>query len=339
MDILQQMLKRAQANPQRIVLPEGDEPRTLEAANLLLKDKVAKLILIGDPAVIRQMAQEKNYEYILSEESELTIMDPLTDPKMPEYANLLFELRKAKGMTLEQATEKVKDPLYLGCLLIKNGDADGELAGARGTTADTIRPAFQILKTRPGVHIVSGAFLMFTPAKQLGEDGFLVFADCAVNPCPNAQELAEIAVTTAETAKALGGIEPRVAMLSFSSKGSAKHELVDKVLEATCIAHEMAPDLALDGELQLDAALVESVGKQKAPGSAVAGKANVLVFPDLQAGNIGYKLVERFSGADAVGPILQGIAAPVNDLSRGCKVQDIVQMVIITANQAIGMKE
>ena len=338
MDILQQMLKRAQANPQRIVLPEGDEPRTLEAANLLLKDKVAKLILIGDPAVIRQMAQEKNYEYILSEESELTIMDPLTDPKMPEYANLLFELRKAKGMTLEQATEKVKDPLYLGCLMIKNGDADGELAGARGTTADTIRPAFQILKTRPGVHIVSGAFLMFTPATQLGEGGFLVFADCAVNPCPNAQELAEIAVTTAETAKALGGIEPRVAMLSFSSKGSAKHELVDKVVEATRIAHEMAPDLALDGELQLDAALVESVGAQKAPGSAVAGKANVLVFPDLQAGNIGYKLVERFSGADAVGPILQGIAAPVNDLSRGCKVQDIVQMVIITANQAIGMK-
>ena len=339
MEILQQMLKRAQANPQRIVLPEGDEPRTLEAANLLLKDKVAKLILIGDPAVIRQMAQEKNYEYILSEESELTILDPLTDPKMPEYANLLFELRKAKGMTLEQATEKVKDPLYLGCLLIKNGDADGELAGARGTTADTIRPAFQILKTRPGVHIVSGAFLMFTPATQLGEGGFLVFADCAVNPCPNAQELAEIAVTTAETAKALGGIEPRVAMLSFSSKGSAKHELVDKVVEATRIAHEMAPDLALDGELQLDAALVESVGAQKAPGSAVAGKANVLVFPDLQAGNIGYKLVERFSGADAVGPILQGIAAPVNDLSRGCKVQDIVQMVIITANQAIGMKE
>ena len=338
MKILDQMLQRAQANPQRIVLPEGDEPRTLEAANIILRYKIANLILIGDPAVINQMAEEKGYEYVLKGEN-LTILNPLTDPKMPEYANLLFELRKAKGMTLEQATEKVKDPLYLGCLMIKNGDADGELAGARGTTADTIRPAFQILKTRPGVHIVSGAFLMFTPATHLGEDGFLVFADCAVNPCPNAQELAEIAVTTAETAKALGGIEPRVAMLSFSSKGSAKHELVDKVTEATRLAHEMAPELALDGELQLDAALVESVGKQKAPGSPVAGKANVLVFPDLQAGNIGYKLVERFSGADAVGPILQGIAAPVNDLSRGCKVQDIVQMVIITANQAIGAKQ
>lgn len=339
MEILQQMLERAQANPQRIVLPEGDEPRTLEAANIILRDRIAELILIGDPAVINHMAMEKGYEHILDSNSALTIVDPLTDPKMSEYANLLFELRKAKGMTLEQAVEKVKDPLYLGCLMIKNGDADGELAGARGTTADTIRPAFQILKTRPGVRIVSGAFLMFTPAKHLGENGFLVFADCAVNPCPNAQELAEIAVTTAETAKALGGIEPRVAMLSFSSKGSAKHELVDKVTEATRIAHEMAPELALDGELQLDAALVGSVGAQKAPGSPVAGKANVLVFPDLQAGNIGYKLVERFSGADAVGPILQGIAAPVNDLSRGCKVQDIVQMVIITANQAIGAKQ
>ena len=285
MNILEQMLKRAQENPQRIVLPEGDEPRTLEAANILLQDKIADLILIGDPQKIHEMAAQKGFEYI----KNAKIIDPLNDPKMPEYANLLFELRKAKGMTMEQAAEKVKDPLYLGCLMIKNGDADGELAGARGTTADTIRPAFQILKTRPGVHIVSGAFLMFTPATHLGENGFLVFADCAVNPCPNAQEL--------------------------------------------------APELALDGELQLDAALVESVGAQKAPGSSVAGKANVLVFPDLQAGNIGYKLVERFSGADAVGPILQGIAAPVNDLSRGCKVQDIVQMVIITANQAIGAKE
>lgn len=331
MDILQQMSERAKQNPQRIVLPEGDEPRTLEAANIILRDKVAKLILIGDPQVINRMAAEKGYTHI----GEAEILDPKNDPRMDTYANLLYELRKNKGMTLEDAHKKVQDPLYLGCLLIKNGDADGELAGARGTTADTIRPAFQILKTKPGVGIVSGAFLMFTPATQLGEGGFLVFADCAVNPCPNAQELAQIAVSTADTARTLAGIEPRVAMLSFSTKGSAKHELIDKVTEATRIAHELAPDLALDGELQADAALVESVGRLKAPESKVAGQANVLVFPDLQAGNIGYKLVERFSGANAIGPILQGIAAPVNDLSRGCKVDDIVQMIIITANQAI----
>lgn len=331
MDILQQMLKRAQANPQRIVLPEGDEPRTLEAANIILRDKVAKLILIGDPDKIKGMAHDKGYEYI----SQAEILNPKTDSRMEGYAQLLYELRKKKGMTEEEARLKAQDPLYLGCLMIKSGDADGELAGARGTTADTIRPAFQILKTKPGVGIVSGAFLMFTPAHQLGENGFLVFADCAVNPCPNAQELAQIAISTAETARTLAGIEPRVAMLSFSTKGSAKHELIDKVTEATRLAKEMAPDLALDGELQADAALVETVGRLKAPDSPVAGKANVLVFPDLQAGNIGYKLVERFSGANAIGPILQGIAAPVNDLSRGCKVDDIVQMIIITANQAI----
>ncbi|MBO7408658.1 MAG: phosphate acetyltransferase [Paludibacteraceae bacterium] len=331
MNVLDQMFERAKKNPQRIVLPEGDEPRTLEAANILLGEKLANLILIGDPDVINRMAAEKGYEHI----KEAKIVNPKTDPKMPEYANLLFEFRKAKGMTEEEAAKKVQDPLYLGCLMIKAGDADGELAGARGTTADTIRPAFQILKTKPGCKIVSGAFLMFTPAKHLGENGFLLFADCAVNPCPTAEELAQIAISTAETARALGGFEPRVAMLSFSSKGSAKHELVDKVTEATRLAKEMAPELQLDGELQADAALIESVGKSKAPGSPVAGKANVLVFPDLQAGNIGYKLVERFSGADAVGPILQGIAAPVNDLSRGCKVQDIVQMVVITANQAM----
>lgn len=332
MDILERMSARAKANPRRIVLPEGDEPRTLEAANILLRDEIAHLILIGNPAVIRKMAAERGYEYI----ERARIIDPESDPKMSEYAQLLYELRKAKGMTEEEAARKAKDPLYLGCLMIKAGDADGELAGARGTTADTIRPAFQILKTKPGVGIVSGAFLMITPAKHLGENGLLVFADCAVNPCPNATELAQIAISTAETARSLAGIEPKVAMLSFSTKGSAKHELIDKVTEATRIAKELAPDLAIDGELQADAALISGVAEKKAPGSAVAGKANVLVFPDLQAGNIGYKLVERFSGADAIGPILQGIAAPVNDLSRGCKVQDIVQMVIITANQAIG---
>ena len=326
------MTARAKANPRRIVLPEGDEPRTLEAANILLKDEIAHLILIGNPDTIRKMASERGFEYI----SRARIVDPESDPKMADYAHLLYELRKAKGMTEEEAARKAKDPLYLGCLMIKAGDADGEIAGARGTTADTIRPAFQILKTKPGVGIVSGAFLMITPAKHLGENGILVFADCAVNPCPNATELAQIAISTAETARSLAGIEPKVAMLSFSTKGSAKHELIDKVTEALRIAKELAPDLAIDGELQADAALIPSVAEKKAPGSNVAGQANVLVFPDLQAGNIGYKLVERFSGADAIGPILQGIAAPVNDLSRGCKVQDIVQMVVITANQAIG---
>lgn len=331
MDVLQQIMERAKSNLQRIVLPEGDEPRTLEAANIVLKEKLARLILIGDPAVINKMATEKGYTHI----SEATIVNPETDPKMPVYANLLYELRKNKGMTPEEAEKLARNPLYLGCLMIKNGDADGELAGARNTTGNTLRPAFQIIKTKPGISIVSGALLMFTPAKHLGENGLLVFADCAVNPCPTAPELAQIAVCTAETARTVAGIEPRIAMLSFSTKGSAKHELVDKVTEATRLAHEMAPELMLDGELQADASLIPSVGESKAPGSKVAGHANVLVFPDLQAGNIGYKLVERFSGAQAIGPILQGIAAPVNDLSRGCCVDDIVKMIAVTANQAI----
>ena len=332
MDILEKMRQRAKANLQRIVLPEGDEPRTLEAANQLLKEKIAKIILIGNPDTINKMAEEKGFEYI----SEALIFDPETNESMPMYAELLYNIRKSKGMTLEEAATLAKNPLYLGCLMIKNGDADGELAGARNTTGNTIRPAFQILKTKPGVSVVSGAFLMLTPATQLGENGFLVFADCAVNPCPTAEELAQIAVSTAETARVLGDMEPRVAMLSFSTKGSAKHELVDKVTKATELAKELAPELMIDGELQADAALIASVGELKAPNSKVAGKANVLIFPDLQAGNIGYKLVERFSGAQAIGPILQGIAAPVNDLSRGCSVDDIVKMVIITANQAMG---
>ena len=331
MELLEQLQQRAHNNLRRIVLPEGDEPRTLEAADRLLADQSAKLILIGDADKIHAMAADKGLKHI----GEATIVNPETDPKMPVYADLLYEFRKHKGMTHEEAEQKAKDPLYLGCLMIKNGDADGEVAGARGTTADTIRPAFQIIKTQPGVSVVSGAFLMITPATQLGENGLLVFADCAVNPCPTAPELAQIAISTAETARVLGGYEPRVAMLSFSTKGSAKHELIDKVTEATRLIKEKAPALQIDGELQADAALVPEVGAHKAPGSTVAGKANVLVFPDLQAGNIGYKLVERFSGAQAIGPILQGIAAPVNDLIRGCKVDDIVKMVIITANQAI----
>ena len=251
------------------------------------------------------------------------------------YAELLYEIRKNKGMTQEEAAILSKNPLYLACLMIKNGDADGELAGAQNTTGDVLRPAFQIVKTKPGISVVSGAFLMFTPTPQYGENGLLVFADCAVNPNPSAEELAEIAISSAETTRAIAGFEPKIAMLSFSTKGSAKHEFVDKVAEATRIAKYMDPTLQIDGELQADAALVPTVGQSKAPESKIAGYANVLVFPDLQSGNIGYKMVERFSGTQAVGPILQGMASPINDLSRGCSVDDIVNMIVITANQAM----
>jgi phosphate acetyltransferase len=331
MNLLDQIFERAKNNLQRIVLPEGTEIRTLKAADIILKEKTAKLILIGNETEIEKLAAENNLTHL----HEATIVNPEKDANMETYANLLFEIRKNKGMTIEEARKLAKDPLYLGCLMIKNGDADGELAGARNTTGNVLRPAFQIVKTKPGISVVSGALLMFTPTPQYGENGLLVFADCAVNPNPTAPELAEIAVSTAETARNICGFEPKVAMLSFSTKGSAKHELVDKVVEATRLAKAMHPELQIEGEIQADAALVPSIGQSKAPGSAIAGHANVLVFPDLQAGNIGYKMVERFSGAQAVGPILQGMAAPINDLSRGCSVDDIVSMVAITANQAM----
>lgn len=315
------------------MLPEGTEERTLKAADEIIREGLAQIILIGNKAEIERLAAE----YGLNNIDKATIVDPENHDKLDTYADILVELRKKKGMTKEKALELTKDPLYLATLMIKNGDADGEVAGALNATGDVLRPAFQIVKTMPGISVVSGAFLMFLKDKQFGNDGLMVFADCAVHPNPTASELAEIAVATARTTKAIAEMEPRVAMLSFSTKGSAKHEMVDKVVEATRLAKEMAPDIMIDGELQADAAIVEAVGAQKAPGSEVAGKANVLVFPTLEVGNIGYKLVQRMAGAEAVGPVLQGMAAPINDLSRGCSVSDIVNLVAITANQAAGM--
>ena len=336
MELVEQLITRAKANRQRIVLPEGTEERTLKAANQILTDEVADLILLGNPVEIAAMAQK----FGLGNICKAQIIDPENHPKQEAYAQLLCELRKKKGMTIEEARELVKNPLYLGCLIIKSGDADGQLAGARNTTGDVLRPALQIIKTSPGITCVSGAMLLLTHAPECGQNGVLVMGDVAVTPMPDANQLAQIAICTARTAKAVAGIdEPRVAMLSFSTKGSAKHEVVDKVVEALNIAREMDPELCIDGELQADAALVPSVGASKAPGSAIAGKANVLVVPNLEVGNIGYKLVQRLGHATAVGPILQGIARPVNDLSRGCSVDDVYKMIAITANQAIAAKE
>ena len=335
MDVIKNLIERACENKQRIVLPEGTEERTLKAADKAIADGIADLIILGNKAEIASLADKFNLTNI----AKATIIDPADNPEAEKYASLLYELRKAKGMTMEEAEKLVKNPLYLGCLTIKAGDADGQVAGAQNTTGNVLRPALQIIKTSPGITCVSGAMMMLTNAKEYGQDGVLFFADVAVTPNPDANQLSQIAVCTAQTAKALAGIEqPRVAMLSFSTKGSAKHEMVDKVAEATRLAHELAPTLDLDGELQADAALVPFVGASKAPGSTVAGKANVLVFPDLGAGNIGYKLVQRLGKAEAIGPVLQGIARPVNDLSRGCSVEDVYMMIAITANQAIAAK-
>ena len=335
MELIEQLIARAKADKQRIVLPEGTEERTLKAANQILTDGVADLIILGNVDEILEKAQE----WGLGNISKATLIDPATSEKREEYAQLLCELRKKKGMTIEQARQTVLDPLYFGCMIIKSGDADGQQAGARNTTGDVLRPALQIIKTAPGITCVSGAMLLLTHAPECGDNGVLVMGDVAVTPVPDANQLAQIAVCTARTAKAVAGIEPRVAMLSFSTKGSAKHEVVDKVVEAFGIAKEMDPALCIDGELQADAALVPSVGNSKAPGSPIAGKANVLVVPSLEVGNIGYKLVQRLGHATAVGPILQGIARPVNDLSRGCSIEDVYMMVAITANQAIAAKK
>ena len=330
MILLDKIKENARKKLQRIVLPESFEERTLRAADQIIEEGLAKIILIGNPEKL--VKQGNNYG--LNNISKAQIVDPDNNPKTEEYANLMVELRKSKGLTKEQALSLLKNPLYLATVMIKNGDADGEVAGADNATGDVLRPAFQYVKTLPGISVVSGAFLMFLKDKEYGENGLMVFADCAVHPDPTAKELAEIAVSTGKTTRAIAGIEPRIAMLSFSTKGSAKHEMVDKVREATEFAKEMAPDMKIDGELQADAAIVEAIGQKKAPGSEIAGKANVLVFPTLETGNIAYKLVQRLAGAEAVGPVLQGMAAPINDLSRGCSVSDIVNLVAITANQA-----
>jgi len=319
----------------RIVLPEGYEERTIKAADIAIQEELAQITLIGDPAEINAHAARLGLKNL----SKARIVNPKNHEKKDQYIDLMVELRKSKGMTREEASKLIEDPLYLGVLMIKNGDADGEVSGADHATGDVLRPAFHYVKTAPGISVVSGAFIMILPDKSFGENGVIIFADGAVHPNPNEKELAEIAIASAHTARAIAGFEPRIAMLSFSTKGSAKHEMVDRVVNATKIAKEMAPDLQLDGELQADTALIEAIGKSKAPGSPIAGKANVLIFPDLNSGNIAYKLVQRLAHAEAIGPILQGMAAPINDLSRGCSVNDIVSMIAITSNQAAGLKK
>lgn len=336
MSLFDRLTERARLYRQRIVLPEGTEPRTLTAADRLIADNIADIILIGDPAEIYHLAKSLQLEHI----GGATIINPADEAVIDKYAPLYYDLRKSKGITPEEARLMAANPLYLGCLMVKAGDADGQVAGAMNTTANVLRAAFQIIKTRKGINVVSGGFVMLLPkGLPFGTDGVLVFADCAVVPDPTAEELGQIAVSAAETARNIAGIKPRVAILSFSTKGSAKHERVDKVIQALDYAKQLDPDLIVDSELQADAALVPGVAATKAPNSPLSGRANVLVFPSLEVGNIAYKLVQRLGGVEAVGPVLQGLAAPVNDLSRGCFPEDIYKTVIITCNQAIGLKE
>jgi len=313
-----------------VVLPEGEEERTLKAADIIIKEGLTKILLLGNKENINTKAEKWDLKHI----KDAVIIDPINNLKKEFYAELLCEIRKSKGMRIEEAMRLVENPLYLATLLIKNKEVDGEVAGALNSTGDVLRPAFQIVKTLPDISVVSGAFIMVMKNPQWGDNGIMVWADCAACPNPNERELAEIAVTTAQTAKSIAQIEPRVALLSFSTKGSAQHEMVDKVVNATKIAQQMAPHLKIDGELQADAAIVPSIGKSKAPNSEIAGNANVLIFPTLEVGNIAYKLVQRIADAEAIGPIMQGMAAPINDLSRGCSVDDIVNLVAITACQA-----
>ncbi|MFV0505637.1 MAG: phosphate acetyltransferase [Bacteroidales bacterium] len=329
MTLLSEIKENAQKNIKRIVLPEGDEPRTLRATEIILKEKIADIILLGREEQINHVSRELGVDI-----SGAKIINPLSSKKRESYAEEMVRQRANKGMTMEKALSDLNNPLVFAALMIKCGDADGEIAGAINATGDVLRPAFQYVKTKKNVSVVSGAFFMFVNDPHFGHNGILVFADCAVMPNPTEQQLAEIAISTAETAQSIMGIDPRIAMLSFSTYGSASHELVDRVKNATRIAKEMKPDLKIDGEMQVDAALIPEVAQLKAPDSEVAGRANILVFPNLEAGNIGYKLVQRLAKAEAIGPVLQGMAAPINDLSRGCSVHDIVNLVAITANQA-----
>lgn len=330
MNLFEKMTDTARRLQRRVVLPEGTEIRTLSAADRIIGDGLAKVTLIGNPDEIKALAAENNLKNI----DGATIVNPADEKVIDRYAPILLELRRSKGMTEEQSRQTAANPLYLGCLMIKGGDCDCMVAGAENTTGNVLRAAFQVIKTAPGIDTVSGAFLMLLPeGSPYGDNGILVFADCAVVPSPDARQLAQIALESAQTARDIAGIEPRVAMLSFSTKGSAKNEMVDKVIEATRLVHEADPSLAVDGELQADAALVPSVAASKAPGSEVAGKANVLVFPSLEVGNIAYKLVQRLGDVEAIGPVLQGLGAPVNDLSRGASVDDIYKTIIMTCNQ------
>ncbi len=329
MGFIEKMCELAKSDVKSIVLPEGEEERTLIAAGEIHEKSLAKLVLIGDENVIKSKAKQLG-----SNIEGVEIINPETSDKLEVYADELYRMRKKKGMTFEKALKVVKDPLYFGTMMLHMDDVDGMVSGAIHTTGDLLRPGLQIIKTAPGSSIVSGFFVMMIPNCEYGEDGLLLFADCAVNPNPTAEQLASIAVTTGETARKLCGMDPKVAMLSFSTMGSADHELVEKVRKGTEIAKKFRPDLKIDGEMQLDAAIDPTVAALKAPNSTVAGNANVLVFPDLQTGNIGYKLVERFAKAEAIGPICQGFAKPINDLSRGCSASDIVKVVAITAVQA-----
>ena len=336
MTLFERLTKKAQEHPQRIVLPESTEPRTLKAAEEIIEKKIANVTFIGNPDEIHAKADELGLTLV----KEAQVVNPLDAAFVQKYAQIFYELRKNKGVDMETARKKACDPLYLGTLMIKAGDIDCMVAGALSPTSHVLRAAFQVLKTKPGISAVSGAFIMLLPENvEYGDDHMLVFADCAVIPDPTTEELAQIAISTAETTRNIAGLAPRVAMLSFSTRGSASHDKVDKVRQATELVQRLAPEICIDGEMQSDAALVPSVAKAKAPGSPVAGKANTLIFPSLEVGNIAYKLVRRLCGAIAVGPILQGLAYPVNDLSRGALVEDIVKTIIVTCNQAIGDKK